>query len=498
MVRRVRAPNSLSFIGNSIKVPRMSMRLMQRCFGRSVVLVALVLALAEVGFSQAPPAIQIFMPGGTLPPRPIRFTLTRDDGRIEVVFTDTKGKFQVTGDLIRDADYTVTVESDGTTYDTTVATFRIVRGTPVYTTVFLRPFTGKSKTTPGVVDVRTMDPNASKDAVAAYTAGMKALSDGQTEAAITQLKRALKLSPHYLRALNDLGVLYLQLNRLPEAAELFAQAVKVDGDFDLARLNLGVVLHRQGRDKEAVQNLALLYERDRSMKGLALAYADALLGVAELAKAEQVLRAALNESSKTELPKSESTTGKAAQVDPAQVDKAAQADPAHVKAAQVDPAQVDPAQVDKATQANPAQVDKAAQVHPAQVKVAQVDAARVDLHFKLGVILNRQDRFDEAAVELKKAVTINDTAANAQLLLGATLLQLNRLNEAEKSLLRAYEVAGPGAGNAQMFLGQLYLMQQKPAAALKAFETYLKDVPSAANAVQIKAEIEKLKAATKN
>src|SRR5512132_2004503 len=106
---------------------------------------------------QAPPAIQIFMPGGTLPPRPIRLTLTRDDGRIEVVFTDTKGKFQVTGDLIRDADYIVTVESDGATYDTTVARFRILRNTPVYTTVFLRPFTARSKTTSGVVDARAMD-----------------------------------------------------------------------------------------------------------------------------------------------------------------------------------------------------------------------------------------------------------------------------------------------------------------------------------------------------
>lgn len=374
-------------------------------------------------FSQAPPAIQIFMPGGTLPPRPIRFTLTRDDGRIETVFTDTKGKFQVTGDLIRDADYIVTVETDGATYDTTVATFRIVRGTPVYTTVFLRPFTGKPKTAPGVVDVRAMEAN--KDAVAAYEAGMKALADGQTETAITQLKRALKISPHYLRALNDLGVLYLQLNRLPEAAELFAQAVKVDENFNLARLNLGVVLHRQGKDKQAVQVLALLYEKDRSMKGLALSYADALLGVAELAKAEQVLRGALSES-------------------------------------------------------------------------ANDNSIQVDIRFKLGVILNRQDRFDEAAVELKKAVTINDSAANAQLLLGATLLQLNRLDEAEKSLLRAYEVAGAGAGNAQMFLGQLYLMQQKPAAALKAFDQYLKDVPAAPNAVQIKAEIERLKAATKN
>jgi len=369
-------------------------------------------------FSQAPPAIQIFMPGGTLPPRPIRFTLTRDDGRIETVFTDTKGKFQVTGDLIRDADYVITVETDGATYDTTVATFRIVRGTPVYTPVFLRPFKGKPAATPGVINA--MEANVDKNAVAAYEAGMKALGNGETEAAITELKRAIKISSHYLRALNDLGVLYLQLNRLPEAADLFAQAVKVDENFHLARLNLGVVLHRQGHDKEAVKILASLYEKDRSLKGLALSYADALLGVAELVKAEQVLRAALTESTSD-------------------------------------------------------------------------SSAQVDLHYKLGVVLNRKDQFAEAAEELKKAVTINDSAANAQLLLGATLLQLNRLEESEKSLLRAYEVAGPGAGNAQMFLGQLYLMQQKPAAALKAFEQYLKDVPGAPNAVQIKAEIERLK-----
>jgi Flp pilus assembly protein TadD len=393
-----------------------------RRFGAAAILSILVLALADVGFSQAPPAIQIFMPGGALPPRPIRLTLTRDDGRFEVVFTDTKGKFQVTGDLIRDADYIVTVESDGATYDTTVARFRILRNTPVYTTVFLRPFTAKSKTT-GVVDARAMD--VDKDALAAYDAGMKALADGQTETAITQLKRAVKISPRYLRALNDLGVLYLQLNQLPEAAELFAQAVKVDQTFYLARLNLGVVKHRQGHGKEAVQILGLLYEKDRKLKGLALSYADALLSIGDLTKAEQVFRAVL----------SEPTTDTSAQV---------------------------------------------------------------DLRFKLGVILNRQDRFEEAAVELKKAVTIQDTAANAHLLLGATLLQLNRLEEAEKALLRSYELVGAGAGNAQLFLGQLYLMQQKPPAALKAFEQYLKDVPTAANAVQIKAEVEKLKAATKN
>jgi tetratricopeptide (TPR) repeat protein len=234
-------------------------------------------------------------------------------------------------------------------------------------------------------------------------------------------------------------------------------------------------LHRQGKDKEAVQVLAPLYEKDRSLKGLALTYADALTGVGELAKAEQVLRAALIEPAK---------------------DISATATSPNANSAN---ANTTTAVSTNATSPNAGSANANSPNAVSTNASTETDnSAQVALHFKLGVLLNRQDRFDEAAAELKKAVTINDTAANAHLLLGATLLQLNRLDDAEKSLLRAYEVAGPGAGTAQMFLGQLYLMQQKPAAALKAFEQYLKDVPAATNTVQIKAEIEKLRAVTKN
>jgi len=74
----------------------------------------LVIALLPVtAAAQFPNSIQIFMPNGGLPDQAVRFTLTRDDGRIETLFTDTKGKFLLTGDLVRDADYTVTVEGDG-------------------------------------------------------------------------------------------------------------------------------------------------------------------------------------------------------------------------------------------------------------------------------------------------------------------------------------------------------------------------------------------------
>src|SRR5438045_3738534 len=135
----------------SIEMPRFKL-----CVGCLSLALTLMVWTPETR-AQAPPAIQIFMPDGSLPSRNMRLTLTRDDGRIETVFTDTKGKFQVTGDLIREADYIVTVESDGRIFDTTTARFRIIRSTPVYTPVFLQPYTGKAKPSPGVIDIAALD-----------------------------------------------------------------------------------------------------------------------------------------------------------------------------------------------------------------------------------------------------------------------------------------------------------------------------------------------------
>ncbi|HEX4946670.1 MAG TPA: hypothetical protein VFZ34_08410, partial [Blastocatellia bacterium] len=54
-----------------------------------------------------------------------------------------------------------------------------------------------------------------------------------------------------------------------------------------------------------------------------------------------------------------------------------------------------------------------------------------------------------------------------------------------------------GVGAAQLLLGQLYFLQQKYNLSLRAFEQYLKDVPNAPNATQVKDVIEKLRASLK-
>jgi len=381
--------------------------------------VTLALGLA-VTRAQAPSAVQVFMPNGERPPRELRLTLARDDGRVEIVFTDSKGKFQLTGDLNRDREYTITIDGDGRTFDTTTATLRLLRAGISYLPIFLRPYRPAPRPASGVIDVAALEINVPAAARGRYDQALKLINEGRADAAILELKEAIAIYPNYLRALNDLGVLYLKLNRLGEAADSLRRASKIDKRFQVARLNLGIVLNRQGKYAEATETLASLDKENPSLAGLRLALADALIGSNRLSRAKDVLRLAI----------------------------------------------LDP-NTEKSTQ--------------------------LEAHYKLGVVLSREEHYAEAAIELGKAISLDPKAANAHLLLGGVLLQLKRYPEAERELLLAYELAGPAMGNAQLLLGQVYLVQRKHDLALRAFEHYLRATPDAPNLAQVRTIINNLK-----
>lgn len=385
-----------------------------------VVSIAILMLLATaVSYAQAPSAVQIFMPDGSRPERELRFTLTRDDGRVETLFTDSKGKFQLTGDLNRDRTYTFTIESDGRTFDTTTATLRLLRGGVSYLPIFLRPFKGDPRTVTGVVNVA--EASVPAEARMHYDRALKLIDEQQADEAISELKAAIKIHPSYGKALNDLGVLFLKLNRLDEAADSLKAATKIDDRFHVARLNLGIVLNRQQKYEQAASVLNALYRVAPSLKGLRLASVESLIGTGQLSLAEKALREAAAE-----------------------------------------------------TQAPTVEL--------------------VEIHYKLGVVLSRLDRYAEAVKELETATQLDPQAANARLLLGAGLLELKRYPEAERELLVAYQLNRAEMGNAQLFLGQLYLAEQKYDSAQKALEQYLLDIPNAPNAPQIRSTIDKLKA----
>src|SRR5205085_6665533 len=87
-------------------------------------------------------------------------------------------------------------------------------------------------------------------------------------------------------------------------------------------------------------------------------------------------------------------------------------------------------------------------------------ADRSNAHLELGMKLHRDTRYEAAAAELEKALALNPQSALARLYLGAALLQLQKLPEAERELSKAYELGGKSAGTAQLLLGQLYYNQQ--------------------------------------
>jgi tetratricopeptide (TPR) repeat protein len=400
-------------------------RLRTRLFLALIICSCCAAAHARAQRPDAPNVIQIFMPDGAQPSSVMRFMLTRDDGRIETLFTDSKGKYSMTNDLVSASGYTVVVETDRQTYDTTTVVFHILRvAESVYVSVYLRPLKSAAVPRAKVIDAAELDAGVPAEAQAAYKEGMELIVKGQRDAGVESLKRALGVYPNYVRALNDLGVVYLEANRLEEAADAFNRALKVNNRFPYARLNLGITLNRQGKHAEAAALLGTLFKENPTLPGARLTYADALYDAGRLADARKVLRAGLEDLT---LKREE----------------------------------------------------------------------KAELHYKLGRVLSREEKTAEAVKELQVATELEPTAFNAHLLLGGSLLALKQQAEAERSLLRAYELGGTRAGHAQLMLGQLYFEQKKFDLALRAFEQYLRDVPDARNAAQIRDVVARLQGSPK-
>ena len=394
---------------------------------RAITLAILFSCCSAIGLAQSgsPTTIQVFMPGGAAPPGPVLLRMVREDGFTDNVFTDQRGRYDMPTPTRESENYTITIESDKQNYETTTATLSLRPREPGYLSIFLRPLAAAKKPVNEVLDVTTFEKNLPKKAAEAYKKAMESIAAGKVESAISGLKEAISIYPEYVRAYSDLGVIYMKLDRLDEAASAFRKATEISKRFLYPRMNLGLVLNRQEKFKEAVEVLAPLYQENQGMLEVRVAYAEALSGAGEMIEAEKIYLPILQLKD-----------------------------------------------VPPATQAT--------------------------VHFKLGIGFNRQRKFTEAVSHLDKAVALNPNIANAYLHLGAALMQLKQDERAERELLRAYELGGVSVAGAQLLLGHLYYSQKKAAAAQKAFEQYLKDLPSAPNAAQVAQIITSLKAAPKN
>jgi len=363
---------------------------------------------------------QIYLPNGSPIQKVTRFTLTTDNGmRTEIYFTDSNGRISV---LPAPAGlYKITVESDGETYETTSAQFDAkYAGNQVIVT--LQPLKAKTPALPpGEINVNEVDKKISPKARESYNAALALIQTNQLQQAIAPLKQAISLQKDYFQAHNDLGVVYMKLDKLPEAEEMLRQAIKLNDKVYLPQLNLGVVLNKQSNFKEATEVLVKLQRRYPDLTKVHVPLVEALIGSQDWAGAEAEIKKALT----------------------------------------------------------------------------LADADQVDLKVKMGMVEIRQGKFEPAIVVLREAIKAEPDNALAQFNLGVALIQTANLDEAETALSKTYALKGSEMAGAQLMLGQVYFQKQNYAKAIESFEIYLRDLPNAPNAAQVKDAVEKLRQSVK-
>src|SRR5262249_30469259 len=140
----------------------------------------------------------------------------------------------------------ITLQSDGRTFDTTTITFKEFAAV-YYIPVFLRAL--KSRETPPakVVDLRELQVLAAEGTGQPYRAAVRSREAGQSADAVRELEHALNIYPDYFRALNDLGVVYMKLDRVEDAARMFDRAIKIAPRVYYPRLNLAIINTRLGK-----------------------------------------------------------------------------------------------------------------------------------------------------------------------------------------------------------------------------------------------------------
>ncbi len=92
--------------------------------------------------------------------------------------------------------------------------------------------------------------------MAHYRLGYGFAEQADWQAAQPLLERAVELDPANYRALNNLGVCYMNLGRLPDAQRVLEQALAQTQQIHFrAWYNLGVVHMRMGNEEQACRDL---------------------------------------------------------------------------------------------------------------------------------------------------------------------------------------------------------------------------------------------------
>jgi tetratricopeptide (TPR) repeat protein len=287
--------------------------------------------------------------------------------------------------------------------------------------------------------------------------------DGRIDEAIKNYLLVQSLNPNYVAASVNLGNIFLEANRLLEARQQFAAALKIDKDSPAAHYGLGQVALSERNYAEAVRyferTLAIVSAATRVHYSLAMAYR----GLGELEKAKANLRL-------------QGTVGVRV-ADPLvdQLQEIIQGERLHLirgRAALEAKRYGEAAdEFRKAVAARPQSVTGRVNLGavltllgdlPGAIEqfeeVLRIAPENANAHYNLGVLFARQNRHQEAIPHLQFVLRSNPRDSSARFLLAQAYLRSEQRDAALEEFTRIVEV---DPSNEQALLEQVQLLFQK-------------------------------------
>jgi tetratricopeptide (TPR) repeat protein len=203
------------------------------------------LACFSLASAQSVLSGRVITPSGTQPTTPVRVKLTFNGRPINETFTDLSGRFSFPG--VSAGTYQLTADGDGINFETTTVYAEIAAfgSAPQSFTqdIQLRPISHKPAGQPGVINAFTQKiPEAAKQA---YTLGVKLAEEGKTDAAIDNIRNAIKIFPEYFDAHLQLGNMFLKAEQFNEAIAELDLARQVNPNDERCYQSFGLLLMKQ-------------------------------------------------------------------------------------------------------------------------------------------------------------------------------------------------------------------------------------------------------------
>jgi tetratricopeptide (TPR) repeat protein len=140
----------------------------------------------------------------------------------------------------------------------------------------------------GTVFAQSVPPDAEK----IYQKALGSISKGDKEASITDLKKAIQIFPTYLLALQQLGLLYVDIERDEQAIEPLKKAIQVYPKGAKSHLGLGMAYVNLDRLKDAIPELNTAIALDPRLFRAHLFLGMAFITMGKLDEAEKLLKEA--------------------------------------------------------------------------------------------------------------------------------------------------------------------------------------------------------------